>query len=178
MHQPNFGAAMNELYAVLMSWAVSFSGLGTPQEMPMVDRVSHAYLVGSACNGSECKVLGWFPPGHTIYVDERLDVEQDLLASSIVVHEMVHYLQFQAAGGQQPPDCEAILELERQAYLAQRRFLQMYGSIRTVGAAMHGANCRSDDDLTAQVSSPRAPLGVNSRVASSSTAAMHNIADD
>jgi hypothetical protein len=164
---------MNELYAVLMSWAVSLSGLSPPGAMPNVERVSHEYLVKSACNGSECKVLGWFPPGQIIYVDDRMNVQDDLLASSIVVHEMVHFLQFEARDELPPPDCETILAMERQAYLVQRQFLQMYGSFRTVGAAMHGANCRSDTDEHAQIASPRSPMGMNARPTTASVAMQH-----
>src|SRR5882762_1744892 len=78
---------MNPLYEVLLSWATLLSGYATPGEPPEVMVVSHAYLEQVACEGRPCKVMGWFPPGRTIFLDDRLDAEDDLYASSVVVHE-------------------------------------------------------------------------------------------
>jgi hypothetical protein len=33
--------------------------------------VPHSVLVAKACHCKECKVIGWFPPGNRIYLDER-----------------------------------------------------------------------------------------------------------
>jgi hypothetical protein len=137
---------MEQLYAVLMSWAVTLSGYSAPGLMPEVKMVPHAYLVEKACNGRECKVLGWFPPGETIYVDARLDPQDDLFATSILVHEMVHYLQQQSGKYAGPHSCANSLAMEREAYGVQREFLLRYGVYRPVGASMHAVGC----ELTAQ----------------------------
>ena len=130
-----------ELQVTLLSWAVTLSGLPAPDSPPALRRMPHAFFVKNACNGSECKVLGWFPPGDTVYVDERLDPQNNLLASSIVVHEMVHYLQFRAAGKGLDFSCAQAIALERQAYGAQREFITRYGVYRPVGASMHQVGC-------------------------------------
>jgi hypothetical protein len=134
-----------ELQATLLSWAVSLSGLPAPAQPPQLRRMPHDYFVKNACNGRECKVLGWFPPGDTVYVDERLDPQNNLLAASIVVHEMVHYLQYRAAGQANGAglefSCKQSIALERQAYGAQREFITRYGSYRPVGASMHQVGC-------------------------------------
>ena len=137
---------MNELFAILMSWAVLLSGHPAPANMPEMVRVSHAYLVKAACHGQECKVMGWFPPGDTIYLDERLDPDESLYAASVVVHEMVHYLQYQARGGRGFSDCESTIQLEREAYQAQRDFLLRYGVYQPVGVSLHHVGC----ELTAR----------------------------
>lgn len=131
---------MNELFAILMSWAVTLSGYAPPADMPYVLPVSASYLQAAACNGQPCKVMGWFPPGDTIYLDERLDPYENLLASSVVVHEMVHYLQYVKAGGL-PPSCEDVIALEREAYGVQREYLMRYGVYQPVGASMHHVGC-------------------------------------
>lgn len=142
---------MNELYAILLSWAVTLSGYPMPDQPAEVQTVSHAYLVEHACNGRECKVLGWFPPGRTIYVDNRLNPADSLLAASIVVHEMVHHLQHEA--GRIDPakwNCENAIALEREAYAIQREFLLRYGVYQPVGLSMHRVGCeltrREDSD--------------------------------
>lgn len=132
---------MHELYAILMSWAVTLSGLPAPQRMPEIVRVPHAELVKAACNGRECKVMGWFPPGQTIYLDERLDPAENLLASSVVVHEMVHYLQHRAEARELALDCPSTIALERQAYGVQREYLLRYGVYQPVGVSMHSVGC-------------------------------------
>jgi hypothetical protein len=135
---------MNELYAALMSWAVTLSGYPAPETIPEVMKVPHAELVQKACGGRECKVLGWFPPGKTIFIDNRLDPQNDLRASSIVVHEMVHYLQqeskkFDAA----QRTCQMTIAMEREAYGTQREFFLRYGVYQPVGASMHAVGCES-----------------------------------
>jgi hypothetical protein len=132
---------MDELFVILMSWAVTLSGHPAPANMPEVTRVPHSYLTQAACGGRECKVMGWFPPGSTIYVDERLDPQNNLLASSVIVHEMVHYLQHEAHDPAKPFDCESTIALEREAYQVQRDFLMRYGVYQPVGASMHQVGC-------------------------------------
>lgn len=142
---------MNELYAVLLSWAVTLSGYPMPEQKAEIARVSHAYLVERACAGRECKVMGWFPPGQTIYLDERLNPKDNLFAASILVHEMVHHLQHEA--GRLDPakwSCENSIQLEREAYGIQREFLVRYGVYQPVGLSMHSVGCevaRSDQPI-------------------------------
>lgn len=131
---------MNELYAVLLSWATTLSGYPAPDVPAEVVPVSHEVLVQRACGGRACKVLGWFPPGPRIYIDERLGPADDLVAASILVHEMVHYLQYRS-GAFDGFDCAKSIELEREAYAIQREFLLRYGVYRPVGVNSHRVGC-------------------------------------
>lgn len=135
-----------ELYATLLSWAVTLSGAAAPARPPRVLRVSHAFLVEQACGGRECKVLGWFRPGEAIYLDERLDPLNNLLAASIVVHEMVHYLQYLSMRGTPDYSCAQALDLERRAYGVQRDFIAAYGVYHPVGASLHQVGCEPPED--------------------------------
>jgi hypothetical protein len=143
---------MDELIAVMMSWAVTLSGYPAPAMLPQVRMVPHAVLMAQACGGQPCNVLGWFPPGEMIYLDDRLDLEGNLVADSILVHEMVHYLQQQARERevrQEPmmqtamrhPTCTSNVDAERQAYQAQREYLVRYGVFQTVGFGMSSSHC-------------------------------------
>ena len=95
-------------------------------------------------------MLGWYAGGTEIYIDERLDPEKNLLASSIVVHEMVHYLQSVARGDDTvrngvafgaTPSCEQFLHWEYEAYGAQREYILRYGAYLPVGLSMAHAHC-------------------------------------
>jgi len=130
-----------KLHAALLSWAVTLSGLPAPERPPRVQRMPHEFFVRNVCGNRECQVLGWFPPGETVYLDDRLDPERNLLAASIVVHEMVHFLQFKAAHTAVDYSCARSMELERQAYGVQREFITRYGVYHPVGASMHQVGC-------------------------------------
>ncbi len=115
----------------------------------------HAFIVENACNRRECKVLGWYSGGRNLYIDETLDPEESLLASSIVVHEMMHYLQAAArgdaslAGGGAAfnvvPSCRHFVHWKFEAYAVQREYIPRYGTVLPVGGAMRDAHCEDDD---------------------------------
>jgi hypothetical protein len=132
---------MNEVYAALLSWAVTLTGYAPPQSLPEIKHVDHAYLETVACAGRQCKVMGWYPPGHTIFLDDRLDAENSLYASSIVVHEMVHYLQQASGRWSTTYTCKDAMAMEREAYAAQQAYLVNYGVYQPVGLSVHNAGC-------------------------------------
>jgi len=144
---------MSELYATLMSWAVTLSGYPAPAEPPTIVTEPHSFFVERACNGKECKVLGWYAGGRNLYIDESLDPEQNLFASSIVIHEMVHYLQSVARGDDVlqggaafnvTPSCRQLVHWEFEAYAVQREYIMRYGTYLPVGRAMLDAHCEGE----------------------------------
>jgi hypothetical protein len=149
-------AAMDDLYAIILSWALTLSGYPAPNAAPEVVRVPHADLIEKACGGRECKVLGWFPPGDRIFLDERLNPKDNLYASSILLHEMVHYLQHHSGRFPAPYPCATALELEREAYGIQREYLLRYGVYQPVGVSMHFTGC----ELTVEPSEPDPQSGL------------------
>jgi hypothetical protein len=155
--------AMEDLYAALLSWAVTLSGYPAPAVPPEIIKKPHAFFVEQACGGRECKVWGWYAGGRSLYIDERLDPQKDLLASSIVVHEMVHYLQAVARGDDvlkggaaytHMPSCKKVIEWEYEAYGAQKEYILRYGAYLPVGVSMLRVGC---DDDSGQPLKPPAP---------------------
>lgn len=147
---------MNELYATLLSWAVVLTGYPTPAVPPIVSPKPHSFFVENACGGRECKVWGWYSGGEEIFIDERLDPANSLLASSIVVHEMVHYLQSTSRRASaaiagvsvvQPDSCEDSKQWEYEAYGAQKEFIHRYGRYLPVGISMFTFNCSGDGPI-------------------------------
>ena len=95
-------------------------------------------------------MYGWYAGGRAVYLDERMNPQEDLLAASVVVHEMVHYLQgvarnhglpAQGAAYGERPVCTDLIDLEREAYAVQREFLTRYGVYQPVGVSMLLAGC-------------------------------------
>lgn len=144
---------MNELFAVLLSWAATLSGYPMPDKPPDVVFVSHEFFVKHACHEKECRVFGWYAGGKEIYLLEGIDY-QKTFASSVAVHEMVHYLQNLAkpmvyqhgltARDGQHVLCGQTIERERQAYAVQREFLLSYGIYWPVGISMTHVGCETE----------------------------------
>ena len=141
---------MVELYAVLLSWAVTLSGYPAPARAPEVVKVPHSFFVKNACGGHECKVWGWFAGGTKLYIDDRMDPEGNTLAASVLVHEMVHYLQAVDRGDDILsdgaafgilPTCKQTVQWELQAYGVQKEFLLRYGVYTPVGISMLRVGC-------------------------------------
>ena len=133
---------MNELFTALLSWAVVLSGYPAPAVPPEVAFVSHQELTDMACNGTECKVVGFHPPGsNRVYIDNRLHPDESTFAASIIVHEFVHYLQQSGGKFALKYSCNDALEMEREAYYVQSRFLEAHGVYWVVGTAMYFSSC-------------------------------------
>lgn len=144
---------MTELYASLLSWAITLSGYPAPAEPPVIVPKPHAFFVQQACHGQECKVMGWYAGGKNLYIDDTMDPAQNLFASSIVVHEMVHYLQGVARGDDalrdgaafsETPSCDKVVQWEREAYAVQREYILRYGDFMPVGVSMSHVQCEQE----------------------------------
>lgn len=122
---------VSRLVAELLVAAAALSGYPAPPEQPEVVQVSHAKLEQIAC-GRPCRVFGWSPPGAVIYLDDKLDLEGDLFAQSILIHELTHYLQQESGRFGRDRDCTEWIAREREAYLVQYRWLA-----RTKGEPVH-----------------------------------------
>lgn len=132
---------MDEIYVILMSWAVTLSGYTAPINKAEIMPVPHSYLVEHVCGGRECKAMGWYPAGNKIYLDERLNPSDNLYASSILLHEMVHFLQHESGKYRNGYTCSQAMEMEREAYGVQREYLLRYGVYQPAGVSMHLASC-------------------------------------
>ncbi len=132
---------MDEIISIMMSWAVTLSGYPAAAKMPIVKMVPHSFLVENACRGNECRVQGWFPSGDTIYLDDKLDPVKGLYDSSVMLHEMVHYLQQESKKSGIHSSCDSNVAAEREAYGAQREYLLRYGVYMPVGSSMHNVSC-------------------------------------
>lgn len=130
-----------ELCAILLSWALHLSDFEAPEApCPEIRLVPHQQLEERACNGRDCKVLGWYPgAGEVIYVDDRLDYRDNLFHSSIVLHELVHWLQGQA--GTLLLDCASSIDAEREAYHIQQLYLTAYGAYHPPGMVIPMLRC-------------------------------------
>ena len=129
-----------DLCAILLSWVLALSHYQDIQGCPEIRPASHDWLEQNACHGHRCKVLGWYPgSGDVIYVDDRMDTEEDLFHTSIVLHEIVHWVQKEE--GTLRGDCESSARAEREAYAIQREFLTRHGIYHPIGSVLPTLRC-------------------------------------
>ncbi|MCZ6803265.1 MAG: hypothetical protein O7D86_04845 [Proteobacteria bacterium] len=66
--------------------------------------------------------VAWYNDKGIIFLDDRLQGNTDAYTRSVVVHELVHYLQ-DISGEYDEIDCNLHVKREREAYSVQRQYL-------------------------------------------------------
>ncbi len=130
-----------DLCTVLLAWAIKLTDYAPRDDCPELRMVPHEMLEEQACSGRSCAVLGWYPgEGDVVYLDQRMDIRNNLYHSSIALHEIVHWLQGHAGALLQ--DCDSSLAAEREAYSAQQLYLVEYGSYYPSGPVLPMLRCK------------------------------------
>lgn len=80
------------LVVSLLAWLGTHTNYTIPDQTPAVAFVPHGYLEQLAC-GERCPALGVYPDGNVVYIDDELQTETNVCAQSVLLHELVHYLQ-------------------------------------------------------------------------------------
>ena len=129
-----------ELCAILLSWVIHLSDYGAVEGCPELRMVAHSWLEEQACEGRTCKVLGWYPgEGDVVYLDDRMDIEENLFHTSVALHEVVHWVQ--GVEGHLTRDCPTSMLAEREAYSIQQDYLTTYGEYYPVAAVLPMIAC-------------------------------------
>ncbi|MEM9388053.1 MAG: DUF6647 family protein [Pseudomonadota bacterium] len=116
---------------LLLALASQLSGYPLPQQMPTLEYRSAAWLEARTCpSGSAARCTNvhglYLDHGNVIYLDERLRAaEHDPVTRSLVLHELVHFLQDHA--GLNADDCNQRQAREFEAYRLQQAFLHGEG---------------------------------------------------
>ncbi len=116
---------MLDLTDHLLRTAVKMSKYRKPAALPMVSRVPRPVLEGLACpEGTRCGVSAMYEPTRGILFAEDLRPETNLFHRSILLHEMVHYLQDVGHELSTMAACERWYQRELEAYALQKQYLQ------------------------------------------------------
>jgi hypothetical protein len=112
-----------KLVAALLTTISGYTGYAIPGDPPHIVSLPHDVLAQRVC-GRPCQVLGFTLPDGEIVVDEALKIGEDAVATSILVHELTHFLQIKSVAHPQPIDCLVWREREREAFDVQARWLR------------------------------------------------------
>ena len=85
-------SATKAMVVGLLGWLGTHTNYTIPDQPPAVAFVPHAYLEELAC-GEKCPALGVYPDGNVVYIDDQLQMDTNVCARSVLLHELVHYLQ-------------------------------------------------------------------------------------
>ena len=115
--------AIQALVASLLLNVSSISGYSLPAVSPEVHLVPAAQIRQRVCD-KPCRARAFFVPGDGIFLDAALDLKGNFYERSILVHELVHFLQhvsgrFDGEKG----DCARHSAEETEAYDIQNKYL-------------------------------------------------------
>lgn len=125
-----------KLLASLLVAISEYTGYAIPAAPPEIVALPHEELALEVC-GKSCGILAFTTPDGRILLDDSIAVGRDPVATSILVHELTHFLQIRAAsagdslngtnGGAAlsvPLDCREWNAREREAYDVQFHWLR------------------------------------------------------
>ena len=120
-------------------------GYPVPDVYPVVHQVSRAELQSRFCKGP-CGVKAIYTPEEGVYIDESLDLEHDVHARSILLHELVHHVQSESGRFDAMRNaCVRSNRAEAEAYLLQNRYLVSIHSTHRVAMTGWAARCRRNE---------------------------------
>jgi hypothetical protein len=133
-----------ELVPALINAIFQLSRYPRAVGVPEINRIPHDQLQQMVC-GTPCAALATYRTGEGIYLDEKLRPETSPFDRSVLLHELVHYVQEMngAHAGLKP--CSRWYYREQEAYAIQKHFLMLVGSPVRVGYSAHTSTC--DDEV-------------------------------
>jgi len=123
-------STMNTIVVSLLTWITAHTNYPMPDQIPVVVLAPHAYIEQLVC-GEPCEALGAYADGNVIYIDEILDVNRNVCAKSVLLHEIIHYLQDKNERFIDIPPVVREMYREYEAYGVQKIFLRESGRIVT-----------------------------------------------
>lgn len=133
--------AMDALCSALLVFLTEAGLTAAPAPpCPALSVVAPATLAVRACEGPCPGLLAWYEAGaRRIYLVAGFDAD-DPLQASVLLHELVHYLQ-DLRGGFSDGSCRAGLLREVEAFRWQERWLARAGAWQPVGMALMNYGC-------------------------------------
>lgn len=112
---------------ILMAYAVVMAGWGPAIDHTTIKFMSAEQIDELACEHTECEIYGFVSADEPNVIVIRKDLDlSDPFVQSIVVHEMVHVLQYDYLDKSLFKSCVGDYLMEQQAYKISNKYLKMY----------------------------------------------------
>ena len=137
--------AIAALLAELFVAIHDIAGYPVPDTYPQVHQLASVELQQKFCKGP-CGVKAFYAPNEGVFIDDSLDVEHDVHARSILLHELVHHVQ--AVSGRfdaMRNACMRSNRAEAEAYRIQNLYLVSIHSTHRVAMTGWSARCRRNE---------------------------------
>ena len=118
--------SMPQLVDSLLDAITQLSSFRKPATIPHVTRVSREEIERTICDGP-CMVKAWYLPDEGVFFDETLRPETNLIHRSILLHELVHFVQEENGEAANLDPCRRWVQREQQAYELQAQYLAVIG---------------------------------------------------
>ena len=143
-------ADVSTLITQLLVTIQLLSDYSIPESKPQVNFVPLAVMQKMVCKG-DCEIKGFYLPAKGVFIDEKLDVRDDVYSRSVLLHELVHFLQHLNGKFEDlATPCLRWQAKEVEAYSIQRRYLRkMLEDRRSHGLGTQGITCPENLSLSA-----------------------------
>jgi len=141
------GMALQEWIERLLATATVLGGYPPAAPLPLVTVIARNELSARVCGGS-CAARGAFIPGRGVFIINGLEIETDPQDRSVLLHELVHYLQELNGCYADESACDRFRDRELEAYRLQDEYLSRYGlGVGSQAASLEWqpAACRDGD---------------------------------
>lgn len=122
---------LTELIMDLFAAIQGLSGYQIPATLPDVHLLAPNIIQEMICRGP-CGVRAFFLPGRGIFLNKGVvDPQKDAFNKSILLHELVHFVQDNSGKFESVPDkCDRWYSKELEAYHIQNAYLKTQGEPR------------------------------------------------
>ena len=143
----SLGNVVAELFVAIHA----LSGYAVPQSMPEIHSVPVSVMQQKLC-GKPCAVKAYYHPDEGVYLDEQLDLGGNAFDRSVLLHELVHYMQKTSGRFDKTPGaCMRNHLAEVEAYNLQNEYLSSVNSPTRAIYAGWRPNCRDDEEKQAGI---------------------------
>lgn len=117
-------AELSSMVTELLVTIHLLSGYPVPERNPQVSFVPLATMQQMICK-RPCAVKAFYKPEQGVFIDEQIDVKDDVYSRSVLLHELVHHLQH-VSGKFEAFDtpCHRWQAKEVEAYEIQHKYLK------------------------------------------------------
>ena len=136
-------AALKVLAKTLLKDIEYLSRYWASKTLPLITLVSQDEINRVVCK-KPCAVRAAYIPDRGVLMVDTLDPVNEPLDRSILVHELVHYLQEINNRFSELTPCKRWFQREHEAYAVQNQYLYRINANRHVGGMLEPSMCKDD----------------------------------